>query len=973
MKHNYTLFSLFLILSASQIFSQTATTGVDMQKAIEKKEEMTKNSIVKNIPLKNIGPTVMSGRVTDFAVNPEDPTEFYVAYATGGLWHTNNNGTSFTSVMDNSPTLKIGDVAVDWKNGTIWVGTGEVNASRSSYAGIGLLKSEDKGESWKFMGLPDSHHISRILINPENPDEVVVGVTGHLYTPNEERGIFKTTDGGKTWNKKLFIGEYTGIIDLEVNPENFNEMYASAWDKHRNAWNFRESGKNSGIYKSMDAGDTWKLISTKDSGFPTGDGVGRIGLAVYNANTVYAIVDNQNHREKEKDKEEEKKGLQKEDFEKMKTSEFLKLDNKELETFLRSNDFQQKYTAEKVKDMVRSKEITPEDLALYLESANENLFDTPVIGAQVYKSTDGGKTWNKTHEDYLDDVYYSYGYYFGMIHVDPNDENGIYIYGVPILKSKDGGKTFTSIDAENVHSDHHALWIDPNKPGHLIDGNDGGINISYDDGKTWIKNNTPSVGQFYAVNVDNQKPYHVYGGLQDNGVWVGPHNNEESPRWTASGDYNFESIMGGDGMQVEIDSRNSDIVYTGFQFGSYFRINRDTGEREYIQPKHELGERPYRFNWQTPILLSPHNQDILYFGANKLLRSMDQGKTWSAISEDLTKGGKEGDVPFGTLATISESPFQFGLIYTGSDDGLIYVTKDAGGNWTNITNDLPKDLWVSRVIASEFKKERVYVTLNGYRNDNFTPYVYVSENYGQSWKNISSNLPLSPVNVIREDPNNENVLYLGTDNGLYVSLDRGSNWQAFSTGFPNVPVHDLRVQKREKDLIVGTHGRSIYVADIAPVSNMNKDEMDTALTISSNEEIRFSSRWGNSYNKWMDPFVPELPITFYSAKAGKASITIKSESGVQVQQFQVDADKGFNTTNYDLSITEDASKKLQKDDDKLDLKKAANEKYYIPTGKYIINLELNGKNAETKFEVTGNQNRENPGPEAGSEPDMEYD
>lgn len=952
MKHVFTLFSFILIFSATQLFSQeTATTGPDLQKAIEKKEQMSNSSIVKNLPLKNIGPSVMSGRVTDFAVNPEDPTEFYVAYATGGLWYTNNNGTSFTPIMDNSPTQNIGDIAVDWNNGTIWVGTGEVNASRSSYAGIGLLKSDDKGETWKFMGLPDSHHISRILVNPENPDEVVVGVTGHLYTPNSERGIYKTTDGGKTWNKKLFIDEYTGIIDLAVNPGNFNEIYAAAWDKHRDAWNFRESGKNSGIYKSTNAGDTWELISTKGSGFPTSEGVGRIGLTVYDSNTIYAILDNQDHREKEKDKEDEKKGLQKEGFAKMKNAEFLKLDNKELENYLRSNNFQEKYTAEKVKEMVRSNEIKPGDLALYLESANSNLFDTPVIGAQVYKSTDGGKTWNKTHDDYLDDVYYSYGYYFGMIHVDPSDENGIYIYGVPILKSKDGGKSFSSIDAENVHSDHHALWINPERPGHLIDGNDGGINISYDDGKTWSKNNSPSVGQFYSVNVDDQKNYHVYGGLQDNGVWVGPHTNEESPGWTASGDYNYESIMGGDGMQVEIDNRDPDIVYTGFQFGTYFRINRKTGEREYIQPKHELGERPYRFNWQTPILLSPHNQDILYLGGNKLMRSMDQGNSWSAISGDLTQGGKQGDVPFGTLATISESPFQFGLLYTGSDDGLVYVSKDGGGNWINISKNLPKDRWVSRIVASEFKKERVYVTLNGYRNDDFKPYVFVSEDFGQTWNSISSNLPLSPVNVIREDPNNENILYLGTDNGLYVSLDRGKNWQVFKTGLPNVPVHDLRIQKREKDLVVGTHGRSIYVADVAAISDMNKDKMDAALSISSAEEIRFSPRWGNSYSKWMDPYVPELPITIYAAKAGKATITIKSEAGIEVQQFEVNTDQGFNTTSYDLTITEAASEKLNKEDDKLNIAKASNEKFYIPKGKYSIEVKANNNKAETSFEV----------------------
>ena len=538
-----------------------------------------------------------------------------------------------------------------------------------------------------------------------------------------------------------------------------------------------------------------------------------------------------------------------------------------------------------------------------------------------------------------------------MVHVDPQDEQAIYIYGVPILKSKDGGKTFKSIDAQNVHADHHALWINPERSGHLINGNDGGINISYDDGENWIKNNSPAVGQFYTVNIDNQKPYNVYGGLQDNGTWVGPHTNKEGVDWAASGDYNFKSLMGGDGMQVEIDDRNSDIVYTGFQFGNYFRINRKTGEQLYIHPKHELGESPYRYNWQTPIMLSTHNQDILYMGGNKLMRSMDQGKTWTTISEDLTGGAREGDVPFGTLATISESPFQFGYIYTGSDDGYVYRTKDGGGSWKNISENLPQDLWVSRVIASEHAKDRVYVSLNGYRADDFTPYIYVSENSGDSWKDISSNLPLSSINVIREDPANENILYLGTDNGLYVSLDRGDQWQPFSTNFPNVPVHDLRVHPEEKDLVVATHGRSLYIADVSAISALKKEDLENALTISTEESIRFSSRWGNSYNNWMDPYQPALDYTYYSAKAGKGTLQIKTEDGQTLQEMEIDAEKGFNTGSYDLSISENAAKELEKKNEKVSINKAENEKFYIPKGTYKMELNLDGKSTETTFEV----------------------
>ncbi len=935
---------LISFLSFSQ---QPATPATAVQTGLKQKTEFAQASPVKNLPFKSIGPTIMSGRVVDFAVNPNNPIEFYVGYASGGLWHTNNNGTSFTPVMDSSPTQNVGCVAVDWQNGTIWVGTGEVNASRSSYAGIGLLKSDDKGKTWQNMGLTDSHHISSILINPTNPNEVIVGAVGHLYSTNDERGVFKTTDGGKTWNKTLFINDETGIIEISANPKNFNTMYATAWDKDRKAWNFDGSGEGSGVYKSTDAGSTWAKISTENSGLPIGKGMGRMGTAVVDDNTVYLIVDNQFHR-KEDAKKEETDMLTKDDFKKMDVAAFLALDDKKLNQFLKMNGFQEKYRSENVKQMVRVGTVKPEDLAKYLEDANSALFDTPVIGAEVYKSTDGGKTWKKTHDGFLDDLYYSYGYYFGKIHVDPSNASKIYVYGVPILKSADGGKTFESIDADNVHADHHALWINPKMSGHLIDGNDGGVNISYDDGKTWIKNNTPAVGQFYAVNIDHEKNYNVYGGLQDNGVWVGPHDYESNPGWLQEGKYPYEFIFGGDGMQVQIDNRNSNIVYTGFQFGNYYRLDRNGAEPVYIQPKHELGDSPYRFNWQTPILLSSHNQDILYLGGNKLMRSMNQGNDWTAISEDLTQGGKPGNVAYGTLAAISESPFQFGLLYTGSDDGLVYVSKDGGGNWTKISDSFPKDLWVSRVIASSHKKERVYVTLNGYRWDDFKPYVYVSENYGATWKDISSNLPTSSVNVIKEDPVNENLLYLGTDNGAYVSFNRGESWEVFSKELPNVAVHDLVIQPEAKHLVLGTHGRSLYIADIALLQKLNETNKNE-LVISDLETINFSPRWGSKWSTWGEVYEPKLKIQFYVPQSGKATITIKTEEAKELQTLTTDATKGVNELNYDLSIPEKASKLLAKEAAKV--KQSENGKYYLQKGKYKVTVSVNGKSLTSELEV----------------------
>ena len=905
-------------------------------------------SLVKNLPFSNVGPTVMSGRVVDIAVNPENTIEFYVAYASGGLWYTDNNGISFSPVMDNAQTINIGDIAIDWKKGTIWIGTGENNASRSSYAGIGILKSTDKGKTWQNMGLKDSHHIGRILINPNNPDEIIVGATGHLYSKNEERGIYKSVDGGQSWTKTLFVNDNSGIIDLVAQPTNFNVLYATAWQKDRKAWNFTGSGASSGIYKSTDAGDSWSLISTVESGFPTGDGVGRIGLAVFDEHTIYAVHDSQFREDKKEDKDK-KTGLNKEDFKQMSTATFLELDDKELNNFLKTNGFQEKYRAQNVKQLVSSGTAKPIDLAKFLENANSLLFDTPVIGAEIYRSNDGGKTWTKQNTETIDGLFFSYGYYFAQISVAPQNKDHIYVGGVLLFKSTDGGKTLRSIQKENVHADHHSIWLNPNKAGHIINGNDGGVNISYDDGAHWSKNNAPAVGQFYAINVDNEKPYNIYGGLQDNGVWKGPNNAKEDRAWEQSGHYAWESIMGGDGMQIQIDARDADVVYTGFQFGNYYRLNLKTNKSTYIQPKHNLGETPYRFNWQTPILLSSHNQDILYLGGNKLHRSLDRGDHWETISNDLTNGGKKGNVAYGTLTTISESPFKFGLIYTGSDDGLIQLTRDGGVSWKNLSNTLPKNLWVSRVVASSHKKGVVYAALNGYRSDDFKAYVYKSTDFGNTWEVINANLPISPVNVIIEDPENENLLYIGTDNGVYISFNRGANWQECKQGLPKVAVHDLVIQEREKHLLVGTHGRSIYKTDIAQLQKITPDKWQKPLFVFALDTINHTGKWGND-----SPFAkaptPGLEIYFITSKNTEVIAKIKTKNGVVVSSIKTAADKGLNVLSYNVAFDEEGLKAYSKKNKK-PLKEAKNGTTYLPKGNYSVEINANGKIESQGFTI----------------------
>jgi len=826
----YPIFLGFLLVTIFTNAQVKPTPAADRLRGLQQRQVLDKRSTINHIKFRNIGPSIMSGRVVDLEVNSDDPTEFYVAYATGGLWHTTNNGLSFTPIFDSVDVLFIGDIAVNWRTRTIWVGTGEVNSSRSSYAGIGMYKSTDNGKNWQYLGLPESHHIGEIQLHPTDDNTAWVAVLGHLYSPNSERGVFKTTDGGASWKHTLYIDNNTGAVDLDINPQNPNEVYAALWYRTRRAWNFEESGRTSGIYKSTDGGNTWSLVTKQGSGFPTGDFVGRIGLAVYpkNPQIVYAIVDNQKPKPDTAKKDTlvyalaELKNLTKE--------QFAQLEERKLDTLLYRNRMTPRYSAKTVKELIATGQLQSTALYDYL-FMNTGFEGTPV-GAEVYRSDNGGQTWRKTNEKEIP-INFTYGYYFSTIYVSPYNPDKVFALGFTSQVSTDGGKTWKSMDKPNVHVDHHALWINPKRDSHLINGNDGGLNITYDDGGSWFKANSPSVGQFYTVAVDNARPYNVYGGLQDNGVWWGPSNNKESVDWHESGDYPFKRIMGGDGMQVQVDTTDNITTYAGFQFGNYSRLNRmnPRGTAKRITPRHQLGEKPLRFNWQTPILLSSHQPHVLYFGSNKMHRSFNRGDTMITLSGDLTRGGREGDVPYGTITSISESPRRFGLIYIGTDDGNIHVSRDAGYTWTLVNNkpqrasDAPLaiGLWVSRIIASQYKDGRVYVSLNGYRFDDFTPYLFVSEDFGGTWMPIGKDLPAEPINVVREDPKKENILYVGTDGGLYVSFDRGKSFMMWNGGLPkSIPVHDIAIQTRENEIVLGTHGRSIYIAKLDEVQKMVK-------------------------------------------------------------------------------------------------------------------------------------------------------
>jgi photosystem II stability/assembly factor-like uncharacterized protein len=940
---------IFFQLIALTLLNLQAGIAHTLHPRVASYEQFKKNvSPFEGLKFRNIGPSVMGGRITDIEVNPQNPNEFYVAYASGGVFHSVNNGQSFTPIFDHEASITIGDMAMDWKNHTLWVGTGEVNSSRSSYAGTGIYKSSDTGKNWTYCGLPESHHIGKVVLHPSDKNIAWLAVLGHLYTPNTERGIYKTIDGGKSWQQTLFVNDSTGCVDLLLDAQSPSTMYACAWTRTRTPWHFNGQGEASGIYKSTDYGNTWNLLTTPSSGFPTGSGVGRIGIAqcASSPQTLYAILDNQFHQEKKEVTKDSK--LKPRELTQLSTQEFLNLEDKKIDDYLKEQGYPEKYTASNLKKDVRKQKISVKDIADWkLADADANLFDTPIKGAEVYRSHDGGKSWHKTHDELLDGVYFTYGYYFGTIAVSPLDPDKLWIAGYPILTSSNGGKSFTQIDGDNCHPDYHRIWVNPSNDNHIIACNDGGLNISYDNGKSWYKANSPSVGQFYAIETDNAKPYNVYGGLQDNGTWYGPSTHTESTSWHQSGQYAYKGIGDGDGMQVQVNQKNDNTVYLGYQFGNYMKYQKNNEKYTDIKPIHDIGQKPYRFNWQSPILLSKHNPDIFYMGSNCFHRSMWQGEELQTLSEDLTAPGhRKGNVPFGTLTTLSESPLQFGLLYTGSDDGLIHCSRDGGNTWTNISSGLPTDRWVSRVVASQYDEQTVYTTLNGYRQDDFSPYIFKSADMGKTWKSISAGLPHEPVNVLREDPVNKNILYVGTDNGLYVSMDNGQHYISWSGGLPRVAIHDINMHARENEIVLGTHGRSIYIASLDWVQKF-AEISPTAMSLFEVDATKWNSKWGSKWASYATPSEPDWNITCYVPEEGEYHFDVLTENKSIVHSFTKKLSVGFNTISYPLIVDENKIGFLAHKPNQAD-----NKKYYLTVGKY--QLEIRNAKDQTKsiqFEV----------------------
>lgn len=807
------------VVVTGMVCSLSGMVSVDREGSYRLHVKMANQSIFQGASWKNIGPFFNGGRVTDIEAYRDQPSTFYVGSAAGGVWVTRDNGKNWNSIFSRYSSSSIGDIGISDKNkNLVWIATGEANSSRSSYAGTGVFKTTDGGNTWENMGLSDTHHISRIIIDPENCQTVYVAALGHLYGPNEQRGIFKTGDGGKTWERILHVSNKTGFIDLVMHPENANILYAASWEKDRKRWNFVESGKESAIFKTIDGGKTWKKVV---NGFPQGRHTGRIGLAISQSepSVVYALLDNQDPRP-----EMIKSGITIEMIARMKAEDFLNLDSHKLNLFLRENRAPAIYDSSMVKKFVKSGMISPGDMARIFSDAQERRLNPYVKGAEVYRSDDSGNSWRKMNSRYLEDMYLTYGFYFGQIRVSPEDSNIIYILGISLLKSINGGASFEKISDEQpdqgqvvVHRDCHALWINPNNPSHLILGTDGGVNISYLAGKIWEKITNIPLAQCYSIQYDLRNPFQIFCGLQDNGVVVGSSASQMGDTTSP-----WQTIWGGDGAFAEVDRENSDIIFVESQFGMLYRLDFKNKIRKYIQPQPEQDRIPYRFNWLSPFMVSHHQPSTLYMGANHLLKSVNRGDSWREISPDLTNGQHVlGNVPYATLTALDESIFSPGVLIAGTDDGNVYVTHDNGENWKKISQILPGK-WVSRVVASRFQPNRFYVSMTGSREDDFGTYLYTTANDGRDWEYLKSNLPDEPVNVVREDPKDENILYIGTDLGVYVSFDRGGLWHSLKGNLPTVPVYDLRIHPRDDILMIGTHAQGVFLLPTASIKESAK-------------------------------------------------------------------------------------------------------------------------------------------------------
>jgi photosystem II stability/assembly factor-like uncharacterized protein len=784
---------------------------------------------------RSIGPAVMSGRIAAIDAVPEEPLTIYVGAASGGVWRSKDGGVAWKPVFDEH-AQSIGAIAIDPKNPkTVWVGTGESWTRNSTSVGDGLYKSTDGGDSWQRVGLENSERIARIQVSPADGNTVWVCATGHLWDSHEERGVYKTTDGGKTWKRVLYADADTGCSDLSVDPQDPAILFAGMWQFRRTPWSFSSGGKGSGLYKSTDGGETWRELKT---GLPAGE-KGRIAVAVAPSrpSVVYAVV--------------------------------------EAET------------------------------------------------TALYRSDDVGESWQEVNSSFN---IQARPFYFAHVVVDPTDFKTVYKPGLSLTVSIDGGKTFNSSAlGGGPHSDHHAFWINPKNPREVLLGTDGGVYLSHNKALQWRYLNSLPVSQFYHVSYDMKRPYRVYGGLQDNGSWSGPSSAIGGIR-----NRDWFNVGAGDGFYVFIDPTDPDLVYAEYQGGEISRRRISTGEEKSIKPLPGAGEPPYRFNWNTPVHLSPNEAGTIYMGAQFLFRSRDQGDSWERISPDLTtndpkkqeqhkSGGLTRDNSTAenhtTLFTISESPKNGKVIWVGTDDGNLQVTRDGGEHWTNVApnvSGLPKGTWVSSVEAGRFDEATAFATFDGHQGGDMKTHVYRTADFGKTWTPLASDALSGYAHVIRQDLENPDLLFLGTEMGLFVSVDGGARWARFTGKLPRVAVRDLAIHPRESDLIIATHGRGIYIVDdLTPLRKLTREALDAEVTMLPSRPSAMTIPAGIQDFPGDDEFSASNPeeaatISYYLKKRhlfGDLKIEIYDAKGQLVSTLPGGKRRGINRVSWPMRLS----------------------------------------------------------------------
>lgn len=870
-------------------------------------QELT-SELLNGLPLRNIGPATMSGRIVDLAVDESDPYTFYAATATGGVWKTSNNGVSFEPVFENENTHSVGAIALHQNHPNIlWVGTGERANRQSNSWGDGVYKSHDGGKTWEHLGLKDSHHIGRIVLHPTDTAVAYVAAMGHLWGPNEERGLYKTEDGGKTWDRLIYVDEDTGVVDVAMDPSDPNTLYAATYQRRRKPYGFHGGGPGSGLHKSTDGGKTWKELT---NGLPDGD-YGRIGISIYRKNPEVVFISLE-------------QGFQ--------------------------------YNAS--------------------TAYNERR-------AGLYRSQDKGESWELMSDWNPRPMYASQPL------VDPSDESRIYMMN-QYSYSSDSGRTFTA-PRQSLHGDDRILWVNPEDSRHVIKGDDGGIGISYDRGKKWLFINNLPVSQYYRVSVDNAKPYNVYGGLQDNGSWVGP-----SETYRSSGILNedWKRLGGGDGFLNLVDRNDPEVVYTESQYLGLSRLNMKNGQKQEIRPgdpkgrigarrnwdawgpglpEPELGNAMAPGNWDGPFFLSHHDGNTIYAGTNVLWKSTDNGVTWTSLGDLTTKVNRrellimgqrpdentasldDGIPYYPTLTAIAEDLFTPGMLYAGTDDGLLQVSWDGGKTWNDVSSKLeglPKETWINSFEPSSHAAGTAYVTINNYRNDDFNNYIYKTEDYGKTWKSVEGNLPANRVTrTLREDPKNPNLLYLGTELGLFISIDQGEHWVEFKSNMPTLPFNDLVIHPRDNDLVLATHGRGVWILDhVSALQEMTPEVLQQSaalFSIADAEIINYTNdgaHTGDMYYRGENPdFGAAIDYYLQDSVASDAiSIKILDTNGALVDEVEAKNKSGLHRVMWQLQY---------KTGEEGNGRSRMRGPSVLP-GLYTAQLEVNGQTYEKQFRVS---------------------